>query len=148
VEYAVGIVKRGAERAGRPAPKIVARVDVSMADDSASAQAAVRYFVALPLWVSYPNWRYVEVVGAQPPEQARALMARRDYRDISEAAEMLPPSMIQHFSIAGTSDEVRMRITELLPLIDELIVHPVPAAGWSMQRLVQAIAGVWKEAQA
>ena len=147
VDYAISMVRRGAERAGRPLPKIVARVDVSIADDTRSAEAAVRYFVALPLWVSYPNWAYVEAVGAHPPEEARALMARRDYRDISQAASMLPLSMIHHFSIAGTAAEVHRRIADLLPVIDQLAVHPVPATGWSMERLIGAIADVWKEAQ-
>jgi 5,10-methylenetetrahydromethanopterin reductase len=148
VEYAVGIVRRGARRAGRASPSIVARVDVSIAEEPERARDAVRYFVALPLWVSYPNWSYVQAIGARPPERARALMARRDYRDITEAANLLPPSMIDHFSIAGTADEVRQRIAELLPLVDQLVVHPVPAAGWSMARLVAAIAEVWKEATA
>lgn len=148
VEYAIDVVRRGAERAGRGLPKIVARVDVSIAEDSQSAQTAVRYFVALPLWVSYPDWGYVEAIGAQPPEEARTLMARRDYRDIPRVASMLPQSMIDHFSIAGTADEVRRRIADLLPSIDQLTVHPVPAAGWTTQRLVAAIAEVWKEATA
>jgi alkanesulfonate monooxygenase SsuD/methylene tetrahydromethanopterin reductase-like flavin-dependent oxidoreductase (luciferase family) len=75
-------------------------------------------------------------------------MARRDYRDIAEAGSMLPSSMIEHFSIAGTPDQVRQRFVELLPVIDQLTVHPVPAHGWSMERLIAAIANVWKEAQA
>jgi alkanesulfonate monooxygenase SsuD/methylene tetrahydromethanopterin reductase-like flavin-dependent oxidoreductase (luciferase family) len=146
VEYAIGVVRRGAERAGRSLPKIVARVDVSIADDSASARAAVAYFVALPLWVSFPNWTYLDAIGMQPADALRTLFARRDYRDIAEGASMLPPSMIAHFSIAGTADEVRQRFADLVPLIDQLTVHPVPAAGWTPERLVTAIAEVWKEA--
>jgi 5,10-methylenetetrahydromethanopterin reductase len=146
VEYAIGVVRHGAEGASRSLPKIVARVDVSIDDDSASAQAAVAYFVALPLWVSFPNWTYLEAIGIQPPEAMRTLFARRDYRDIAAGSGMLPPSMISHFSIAGTRDEVRRRFADLVPLIDQLTVHPVPAAGWTPERLVTAIAEVWKEA--
>src|SRR5579872_5654056 len=40
VEYAIGVVRAGAERKGRPLPRIVARVDVSIAEESEAAQAA------------------------------------------------------------------------------------------------------------
>jgi 5,10-methylenetetrahydromethanopterin reductase len=145
VSYARDVVVQSAERAGRPIPRLVARVDVSIHEDPGRAREAVGYFVALPLWISYPNWGYLDAVGVAPPEAARALMARRDYRDIREAAGLLPAAMIDHFSIAGTPDDVRRRFTELAPLVDQLLVHPVPAPDWTVDRLLNAIARLWKE---
>jgi 5,10-methylenetetrahydromethanopterin reductase len=139
-------VVQSAERAARPTPRLVARVDVSIHEDPARARAAVRYFVALPLWVSYPNWGYLDMVGVGAPEAARTLIARRDYRDIREAAGLLPDAMVDHFAIAGTSDDVRRRFAELAPLVDQLLVHPVPAPASSMDGLIAAIAQLWKEA--
>ncbi len=138
-------VIRAAEAAGRPTPRLVARVDVSVHDDPAQARAAVAYFVALPLWVSYPNWSYLDMVGVEVPASTRSLMARRDYRDIRQAASLLPDAMFDHFAIAGTRTQVRSRLAELAPLVDQLLVHPVPAAGWTMYELITAVSQLRSE---
>ncbi len=146
VMQASDLVRRGAERVGRPVPKLVARVDICFGRTREEAREAVRYFVALALWVSYPNWRYAEAVGVRlDSEELRTLMARRDYRDIAAAAPMLPPAMIDHFAIAGTEEEVSGRLAELAPLIDQLIVHPVTAPGWDYSRIISAVAGIWAD---
>lgn len=144
VRHAAGLVRTGAERAGRPLPKLVARVDVCIGDSRQAAREAVRYFVALPLWVSYPDWSYAEAVGAAPDsEELRQLMARRDYRDIAAAAPLLPEAMIDHFSIAGTEGEVAERLRLLAPLTDQLVVHPVAAPGWDTARVIETVARLW-----
>jgi len=63
-------------------------------------------------------------------------MDQRDYRDIGVAAPLLPESMLDHFAIAGTPDEVETRLRELAPLVDQLIVHPVAAPDWEHDRIV------------
>lgn len=143
LEYAIGIAAAGAQRAGRPRPRMVARVDVCVGRTREEARDAVRYFVALPLWVSHPNWRYAEALGIRLSDELDRLMARRDYRDIHAGGALLPPEMIDHFAIAGTAEEVAERIRSLLPLVDELIVHPVAAPGIDVDAMTDRVAEVW-----
>ena len=42
--------------------------------------------------------------------------------------------MFHHYAIAGTEEQVAGRIAEIVPLIDELIVHPVGSAGLRRRR--------------
>jgi 5,10-methylenetetrahydromethanopterin reductase len=144
VTRAGAVVRSAARAAGRPAPHLVARVDVCVAQDPDAARRAVRRFVALPLWVSYPDWGYAEGLGVRLPDGLRDLMARRDYRDLEAAGELLPGEMLEHFAIAGAEAEVERRVTELLPLVDQLLVHPVPAPGDSRERLMERVAALWR----
>ncbi|MFI5267109.1 MAG: LLM class flavin-dependent oxidoreductase [Chloroflexota bacterium] len=141
VDYARGIVLGGARGS---TPKIVGRIDDCLGKTSAAAREAASYFVALPLWVSYPNWGYAEALGIDLSDELRQLMARRDYRDITPAATMLPPEMIDHFAIAGTEAEAAARIKDLLPVIDQLLVHPVPSPDYDLDQTLDGVARIWK----
>ena len=138
---ALPIVRRAAERAGR-SPRIVLRVDVCLGATSAIAKDAVRPFVALPLWVSYPDWTYAESFGVNLADDLRGLIARRDYRDIDAAGRLLPEAMIEHFAVAGTEEDVAGRLAELLPLTDELIVHPVGSPAVTRAEVVNRVARI------
>jgi 5,10-methylenetetrahydromethanopterin reductase len=144
VAYAAGEVGRGAASVRRPAPRLAARVDVCIGRTREEARDAVRYFVALPLWVSFPDWSYAEACGVRiESEELRDLLARRDYRDIAAAGRLLPEALIDHFAVAGTEAEVAERLGQLAPLIDQLIVHPVPAPEWDHERCLTAVARTW-----
>ncbi|MFZ0216807.1 MAG: LLM class flavin-dependent oxidoreductase [Candidatus Dormiibacterota bacterium] len=148
VTLAAGVVRGAAERSGVPPPKIVARVDVSIAESAQAAREAVRHFVALPLWVSYPNLSYAERLGVELPQELVRCLARREYDEIDAAAAMLPGAMFDHFAIAGRRSDVKRRLASLLPIVDEVIVHPVPAGGASREELATQIAEVWSEVRA
>jgi 5,10-methylenetetrahydromethanopterin reductase len=148
VEHAAGIVRRAARAAGRPAPRIAARIDFCIGTTTHQAREAVRYFVALPVWVSYPDLGYAEALGIDLPAELRDLVARRDYRDIATAGELLPEEMIDHFAIAGTEADVAARVAELLPLVDDLIVHPVASPAASIEDVIGVIAHVWERVTA
>lgn len=143
VELAAGRVLDGARGAGRTVPRIVARVDVCIGETRERAREAVRYFVALPLWVSYPNWRYAEGLGIDLSAELRELIARRDYRDIAAAAPLLPTEMLDHFAVAGTETDVGQRLAELAELVDEMIIHPVASPDLSVDDVVETVAGIW-----
>jgi 5,10-methylenetetrahydromethanopterin reductase len=153
IAYASALVREGA-RAGSdsrqaaglaPRPALVARVDVSIAAERDLARRAVRYFVALPVWVSYPDWGYVEALGIALPEQLRSLIARREYGDIAAAAELLPDAMLDHFAVAGTPEEVGDRLARLASQVDEVIIHPVAPEGATVEDVIAGVARIWKE---
>ncbi|HZV52026.1 MAG TPA: LLM class flavin-dependent oxidoreductase [Candidatus Dormibacteraeota bacterium] len=143
VAHACGAVRRAAEAAGRAVPRVIARVDVCIGRTRREAHEAVRYFVALPVWVSYPDWRYLEALGLELPAALRELVARRDYRDIGRAGHLLPEEMFDHFAVAGSEDEIGERLGALLPLVDGLIVHPVGSPGLGVDGVMERVAGIW-----
>lgn len=143
LEYAIGIARPGNNGSGHPAPKLIARVDICIADSAEEARERVRTMVALPVWVSYPNLGYVEALGIRLPDELLELVARREYGDIPAAGRLLPDEMLHHYSIAGTEDQVAERIGEIVPLIDELIVHPVGSADCDVDDVVERVAAIW-----
>ena len=141
-------VEAGARAAGVPPPRVAVRVDVCVGRTEAEARDAVRYFVALPLWSSYPDFGYVEDLGIQVPEPAREILARRDYGAIPEVGACLPPEMIDHFAVAGTREQVLDRLATLSGIADEVIVHPVPSASVDVDELITLVATAWPAATA
>ena len=144
LEYAIGVTANGS----RPRPKLVARVDICISADPAEARERVRTMVALPVWVSYPNLRYVEALGIRLPDELLELIARREYGDIPAAGRLLPEEMFEHFAIAGTEEQVAGRLDEILPLIDELIVHPVGSADCDVDDVAERVAAIWSRESA
>jgi hypothetical protein len=51
--------------------------------------------------------------------------------------------MLDHYAIAGTEEQVSERIGEILPLIDELIVHPVGSADSDVDDVAERVAAIW-----
>ncbi|MBU6424642.1 MAG: LLM class flavin-dependent oxidoreductase, partial [Chloroflexi bacterium] len=143
VGRAAAVVRDAARASGRTPPRIAARIDFCVGATDAEARDAVRYFVALPVWVSYPDLGYSETVGIALGQEIRDLVARRDYRDIAAAGALLPDEMIEHFAIAGTEEQVARRIAAILPLVDDVIVHPVRSPSATVDEVVEAVARVW-----
>ncbi|MDE3112974.1 MAG: LLM class flavin-dependent oxidoreductase [Chloroflexota bacterium] len=143
VGRAADVVREAARAAGRTPPRVIARIDFCVGASEAEARDAVRYFVALPVWVSYPDLSYTETVGIALGSEIRELVARRDYRDIAAAGALLPDEMVEHFAIAGTEEEIARRIAALLPLVDDVIVHPVASPSASVDDVVEVVARVW-----
>jgi 5,10-methylenetetrahydromethanopterin reductase len=141
LEYAIGVADSRRESGARA--RMVARVDICIAETREAARDAVRTMVALPVWVSYPNLGYVNALGIRLPENLLQLAARREYGDIPELGRMLPPEMINHYAIAGTEEDVAERLREIRPLVDELIVHPVAAKGGDVADVADAVASIW-----
>ena len=138
LDHATGLVGR---RDGR---SLVARVDVCIAGTREAARQAVRYFVALPVWVSYPDWGYVEDLGIALPGALRKLVARREYGDIAAAAEMLPEAMVDHFAVAGTEAEVASQLASIAARVDQVLIHPVASPDHDVDAVIEGVARIWR----
>jgi 5,10-methylenetetrahydromethanopterin reductase len=150
LDHAIGLVRGkgagGGGSVGRDAdgPKLIARVDVCVAGTRARAREAVRYFVALPLWVSYPDWGYAEDLGIRLPEALRTLIARREYGDIAAVAAMLPEAMTDHFAVAGTESDVAAQLAAMASRVGQVLVHPVASPDCGVDELVATVARIWR----
>lgn len=144
ISYALGLVARGLAESGRGRPdlQVALRVDLALARGRSRAVEAARYWVALPLWVSYPDWSYLKPLPhLTVPEAARALIARRDYSLLPEVAKTLPDAFVSELSLAGTPDEVWKQLEVITGLgIDQLIIHPVPTADFGLEDTVRFFA--------
>lgn len=145
--HAIQLVREGARNAARAdgGPRVVARVDVCIAREREAARRAVRYFVALPVWVSYPDWSYVTALDIHLPDDLRSLIARREYGDIAAAGDLLPEPMLDHFAVAGTEEEVAGKLERIAGIVDQVIVHPVASADLSIDDVIDGVARIWRQ---
>lgn len=134
----------GLRRTGRKRSdiSIVSRVDVAFHADDAKAREAAKYWIALPLWGSFPNWSYLEPLPkVDLPPQLKDIIAKRDYSLIGEAAKYIPDALVGHLAVAGTVPQVVHQLRELISTgIDELIVHPVPVGHTSLEETLGLLA--------
>jgi alkanesulfonate monooxygenase SsuD/methylene tetrahydromethanopterin reductase-like flavin-dependent oxidoreductase (luciferase family) len=115
VGEAVGLVRAGAERAERdPARlRLMSRVDTCLHADAAQAYDGTRVTIARFLWTSYPDRNFVHRAGLEVPAALEALIARRDYRLVPEAARLIPDEFVRAFCWAGTPDTIVERIASI-----------------------------------
>jgi 5,10-methylenetetrahydromethanopterin reductase len=112
---AVGLVRAGAERAGRdPAQlRLISRVDTCVHSDYRQAYEGVRIMIARFLWSSYPDRNFVRREGLEVPPDIEALIAKRDYSLVPQAAAMIPDEFVRAFCWAGTPDMVAERVASI-----------------------------------
>lgn len=144
VAYALSLIEQALVAAGRPRSglQVALRVDLAIARNRSEALAAARYWVALPLWVSYPDWSYLKPLPRLVvPDAARELIARRDYGLLADIAGRLPDDFVAELAVAGTPDEVGERFWALARQgVDQIIVHPVPTADFGLEDTVRHFA--------
>jgi 5,10-methylenetetrahydromethanopterin reductase len=119
----LGAAAEGRDDGARP--PLVARVDVCVCEDGDAARDAVRTMAALPIWSSYPNYDYLRPSGIEVPPEVLEVVARRRYEDVGAAGRLLPAELIDHFAVAGTREQVRARLRDILGVVDEVLVHPI-----------------------
>jgi 5,10-methylenetetrahydromethanopterin reductase len=125
-------IDEGAARSGRTMAELdlVSWLYVSICDDAEQARMAVRRPVAVALWGSRP---VLQEIGIGIPRELGNLMDRSSYNlsgpVLDEAASLVPLSLTEDLSVAGTADEVRVKLQTIIGLGIRGIaawVHPVP----------------------
>jgi F420-dependent oxidoreductase-like protein len=129
-QTALGAMRVGAERAGRPVPSLVAGIPVAVCDDAHAARAAVRS--QLGRYVQAPFYQQMLVTSG-----------------LAEAAEGgWSDRMIDAVAVIGDEDAVASRLSALGAAgIDEVAVTPVllePDTRASMQRTLTLLARLTK----
>ncbi len=143
VQDAVSRVETGANRAGRTLSDLtlVSRVDGWIDEDPRRARAALRPMVARMLAASYPDRSFVRAAGVEVPEALEAIAARRDRDAASAAADLVPDSLLDAFTWAGTADEVAKKVALVADLgIAGVTFMPHPPPGESVEKGIRAFA--------
>ena len=133
--YAIGRIRAGAQN--RPV-QLMARVDLCISDrDPQAARQAVKPMIVLPLWNSYPNLRYIEVLGLEVPLALRQQLAKRDYSLIAPSAPLVPETFVRHLAVAGSRSEVIDQLQEIAATgVQQITVHPIVLPGQTLPEAV------------
>lgn len=145
VRHALSRVAAGARRGGRRLEDLtlISRVDACISDDPREAIEAVRSFVGVFLWTSYPDRKFVRRVGLEVPDELERIIARRDYNLMAPNAHLIPDEFVEKFCWAGTAEEVARKVAAVVDLgIDHVTILPHPPAGKTTHQTMRAFANV------
>lgn len=141
LRYAIDRIREGAR--ARPSPvRIIARVDLCISDDDPqTACQAVKHMIVLPLWNSYPNFQYLEVLNLEVPPLLREQLARRDYRVIRSSAALVPDTFVRHLAVAGSRNTVIDQLQEIAATgVDQITIYPIILPGQSLAGIITRFA--------
>jgi 5,10-methylenetetrahydromethanopterin reductase len=132
----VDVIREGARHAGRAAsPKIVARVDISIDRDRATAFHVAKVRIGRYLWARYPNIAYLEQHGLElPAELDRRLRAAGPFRRTHELeffrpfVDAIPDDLVTPLALVGTPDDVGAQLARMFGGgVDEVMAYPITA---------------------
>ena len=148
---AIAQVQRGLAKADRQrgSIRLVARVDLCLHEQSRTALDTLRPIVARKLLRHYPDVSFLEPLGLTVSPELAEKLRTTPYRGFSREPEkvlgvaaLVPDEMVYPFCLAGDAATVRRQVQGMLDLgVDELIVCPEPAAGDSIEAMLQRFAG-------
>jgi 5,10-methylenetetrahydromethanopterin reductase len=115
IREAIGLVEKGAKRAGRNLDdvRLMSRVDTCVHPDPKVAYAGTRLMIARFLWSSYPDRNFVKRAGLAVPVDIEALIAKRDYDLVPQAAKLMPDEFVEAFCWAGAPQMVAARVIDV-----------------------------------
>lgn len=116
VANALDWVEASAARAGRRRQdfRVMSRVDTCIHPDPALALEGARRMVAKLLWMSYPDRRFVEAVGATVPDELERVIATRDYDAIDDAARLVDDQLVSALAWAGPPSAIAGRVIDIV----------------------------------
>jgi 5,10-methylenetetrahydromethanopterin reductase len=106
----------GAARGGRDLSSIDVnlRWEVCISDQEDEAFEVMRRRLTQRIINSYPNIRYLDLLGVELPKQFLKLAARKDSSLVPAAMKELPVEVLQRSVLAGSPDRVASQIAEIL----------------------------------
>lgn len=141
VNYALNLVKRGAESVGRKLDesKLISRVDMCVWPDSRVARDAVKPMIAGFLMSSYPDRGFVHQMGLEVPEELEAILREKNEARAYGAWQLVPDEFVEAFTWAGTPDEVAHQVAEIVKMgITQITVLPQPPRGHGVEPIMRA----------
>jgi alkanesulfonate monooxygenase SsuD/methylene tetrahydromethanopterin reductase-like flavin-dependent oxidoreductase (luciferase family) len=135
------MVEAGAQRAGRSLDDLTlfSRCDTCVSEDHDLAYDSVRNNVAIFLWCSYPDRKFVHRVGLEVPKELEEVIARRDYELMLDNAHLVPDAFVDKLTWAGTPGEVAEKIARVVDMgIDHITIAPAPMKGGTIRDTVVA----------
>jgi 5,10-methylenetetrahydromethanopterin reductase len=140
VEVVLEHVDAGARKAGRPRPKLIARLDTVVSNDPEAVRVATLPGLTRHLRVHYPEFKSQALagltVGGELREAIGKIVYSFDPSDLKTAASLISEDFVDRLCLAGTAAQVTRRVQDLAAAgVDQITVFPVSAPD---QRGIQA----------
>lgn len=145
----LSFVEQGAAKVGRKLREIhlISRVDVAVHPDSREARKALAPKVLSAVRASYPDLNYLDDL--PPFEMSSAFLSilnKKDHHTKSyyavpdHSAPLVPDALIDHLGVAGTPEEVAVRLQALGALgFNQITIRAVPAHGQTMPECLRLV---------
>lgn len=136
LRHKLSFVEEGAQGVGRKRlPRVIVRMDTSIADDSDEAVRAAKSRLGRMLWQQYPNIRYLDTLGIAMPkklarrlEEAGPFQCTFDLTVFERFVDAIPNELLEPTALAGTKAEVAGQVHDLFEAgASEICIHPVPS---------------------
>ena len=144
VDYALGLVFKGADRAGRNPAEIdkVARLNCCISADSGEARDAIRISATRGL---PGHLGFIGASGIDVPEDLAASLLEMGYthdeRKLTSMARRVPDRLIDTMALAGTVDDVTSRVVKVVRRgVSQIIIKPSPSRSAGEEATLEAFA--------
>jgi 5,10-methylenetetrahydromethanopterin reductase len=141
------LLAEGAARSGREVEKLrlVARLDLCIAEDGTAARDAMRPGVVRHLKTHHPRFNSQRLAGLDVPLQLAEAVAGINYGHSTteghEIEQMIPIEFIERFCLAGTVEETAAQTARLLRAgVDDIVVFPVTLPGQEPHQILEQFA--------
>jgi 5,10-methylenetetrahydromethanopterin reductase len=141
-------VAEGVERSGRVSPpRVVIRLDTSVADDPVAAREAAKVKLGRLLWRQFPRIEYLETLGLELPSQlelrlreAGAYVGTQDLDVYRRFADAIPDELVEPVVLAGTPSDVSRQMDELYAAgVDEIAILPIVPVESNHEAMVELL---------
>ena len=144
VDYALGLVSKGAAKAGRDPAELdmVARLNCCISADSGEARDAVRTSATRGL---PGHLGFIAASDINVPEDLAASLREMGYthdeEKLASMARRVPEKLIDAMALAGTVDEVANQVVKIVRRgVSQIIVRPSPSRSGSVNATLDAFA--------
>jgi 5,10-methylenetetrahydromethanopterin reductase len=147
VAAAIALVREAEQAVGRPpgSALIDLRLEACVAEDEATALAAMKRRFAARLLATFPKWEYLDQVRV---EVTPGLRAAAEAGNREEVIAQLPDEAVRATVLVGSAEHVAEHLRSLLALdVARLTIRPYPCAGQGLDATMTAFAErVWPAA--
>jgi len=143
IRHALERITIGARAAGRALSDLylISRIDTCVHANRETAYDAVREPIAVALWSSFPDRRFVDVVDLEVPDDLENIIAERDYDLLKRNTHLVPDEFVEKFAWAGTAEDVARQVAAVVAEgIASLTIMPIAGAGQSRLDVVRRFA--------
>lgn len=146
VEWFLTQVRRGVQRAGRDLHEIdvVARINVCVHPDTRVAKDVMRPTIVRSLVSQRPHFRTFVTAGLELPTRLRERIAALGYTHdptrLAPAATLVPDAFVDAMTLAGTVEEVAVRVARMHQLgVTHVLINPL-APDDDVEQVIQTFA--------
>jgi 5,10-methylenetetrahydromethanopterin reductase len=146
VDWFLAQVRRGAHRAGRDLAEVdvVARINLCLHEDANLAKEVMRPSIVRTLVAQQPHFLTFETAGLEIPVRLRETIAALGYTHdparLAPAAALVPDTLVDAITLAGTVEDVTARVVRMIQGgVTHIMINPLAPDG-EVERIIRGFA--------